>query len=418
MSGFRRDAQGAACFGRTTVRELLERAGLPTPVYVYDLAAIRKTATEMTAALGAQPHVLAYAVKANSAGSIVRLLAELGVGADVVSGGELELVRRAGVAPRKIVMSGVAKTDEELDRAIAEDILAIQVESAEELERVAARARAAGTRARVAIRVNPGIEIDSHAHIATGHDEAKFGVLRADVPAAFDRIDRESESLALVGLSVHVGSMMATPEPYRNAALTITELARVRQAKTGSLEYIDFGGGIGIDYGNAPCEPPAAFAGVARAVLRDAGLSDLMLVMEPGRCLVGPYGLLVARVVGTKVTARGRFLLLDAGMNDLIRPALYGARHRVEPLDWAPGATEYRVVGPVCESADDFGSHAIGDRVPEYVVLRDAGAYSFSMASEYNGRPLPGEIFVDDGALVSVSPGPGREDWIARRLRA
>src|SRR5690606_16419987 len=234
-----------------------------------------------------------------------------------------ELARRAGVPARKIVMSGGAKTNDEIDRAIAADILAIQVESAEEIERIAARARATGTRARIAIRVNPGIEIDSHAHIATGHDEAKFGVLRAEVPAAFERIDGEPEHLALVGLSVHVGSMMATPEPYRNAALTITELARARRQKSGSLEYIDFGGGIGIDYGNAPCEPPAAFAAAARTVLRDAGLSDLMLVMEPGRCLVAPSGVLVAKVVGTKVTARNRFLLLDAGMNDLVRPALY-----------------------------------------------------------------------------------------------
>lgn len=418
MFGFRRNAQGAACLGRATVRELVESADVGTPVYVYDLDAIRQTALSLKSALESTRHLVAYALKANSAGSVVRTLAEAGVGADVVSGGELALARAAGIPPERILMSGVAKTDRELDRAIGEGIFGIQAESVEELERLVARARALGRRARVSIRVNPGVEIDSHAHISTGHARAKFGVAVSDLPAAFARIDAAPEALSGVGLSVHVGSMMTEPEPYRRAARGLAELARARRSTSAALEYVDFGGGIGVDYGKGAVVPPADFARVAREVTSELGLSDLTLVMEPGRCLVAPHGVLVARVIGEKRGASGRFLLLDAGMNDLLRPALYGAHHRIEPLDWEPGDEVARVVGPVCESADDFGAHPLGERVPELVVIRDTGAYGFTMASEYNARPLPAEVFVRDGRIVSVSRSPGEDAWVTRRLSA
>jgi diaminopimelate decarboxylase len=418
MFGFRRNAQGVACLGDASIRDLVASSGLETPLYLYDLDAIRRSAEELDAAFGPAPHLVAYAVKANSAGSILRTVSSAGLGADVVSGGELSLALALGIAPRRILMSGVAKTDREIDRAIAEQIFGIQIESVEEIERVAARARAQGRRARVSIRVNPDVRIDSHAHISTGHEQAKFGVALADVPSAFARIDREPAALAAVGISVHVGSMMSTPEPYRRAARGVAELAVMRRGRSTSLEYVDFGGGIGIDYGQGECEPPAAFARAARDVQAEFGLSDLMLVMEPGRCLVAAHGVLVAKVVGAKVTRTGRFLLLDAGMNDLIRPALYQAHHRVEPIDFPPGDATWRVVGPVCESADDFGTHPLGERIPDLVVLRDAGAYGFSMASEYNGRPLPAELFVSEGRIVSASRSPGETAWVARRVSA
>ena len=418
MLGFRRNAQGAACLGRSTVRELLASAATSTPAYLYDLDAIRQTAEDLEAALGPEPHLVAYAMKANSAGTILRTLRAAGLGADVVSGGELALALAAGFSPDQIVMSGVAKSDAELDQAIGAGIFAIQAESVEELERVAARARALGRRARVSIRVNPDVEIDSHAKISTGHKYAKFGVPLADISRAFASIDREPELLAGVGISVHVGSMMAKPEPYQRAARSVAELVRARRATSTTLEYADFGGGIGIDYGGAPAEPLAAFARAARQVMKEQGIADLKLVMEPGRSLVGAHGVLAATVIGTKHTPTGRFLLIDAGMNDLVRPAMYGANHRVEPADWEPGAGDWRVVGPVCESSDDFGTHAIGERAPELVVLRDAGAYAFTMASEYNARPLPAELFVSDGAVVSVSASPGVASWVERRLKA
>lgn len=404
--------------GEVPIRELLVRSRIETPAYFYDLDAIQAGARALKAALSGAPHLLAYAVKANSAGSVLRTIAREGLGADVVSGNELELVLAAGFRPELVVMSGVAKTDAEIDLAIASGIRAIQTESVEEIERVAARARAVGRVARIAVRVKPSVDIDSHAHIRTGHDDAKFGVALADLPAAFARIDAAPDALLHVGLSVHVGSMLASVEPYLESANVLAGVARARRAQAPGLEYVNFGGGIGIDYGGRPCEPPPRFAEAALGLLKEAGLSDLTLVLEPGRALVAPYGVLVARVVQPKISGDRRWLMIDAGMNDLIRPALYSAHHRVEPLDWAPGGTTFRVVGPVCESSDDFGTHPIGDRIPDYVVIRDAGAYGFVMASEYNGRPLPAEVFVAGGEVVSVSPSPGGKAWIERRLSA
>lgn len=418
MPGFRRNAQGQALLGETVLSDLLLRPDVTTPAYVYDLDGIHDTARQIELAFGNQPHLVAYAVKANSAGSVLRTLARGGLGADVVSGGELELALGAGVPADRIVMSGVAKTDAELDYAISVGIAALQAESSEEIARITTRARSLGRLARVALRINPGVEIDSHSHIATGHDAAKFGVPAAEVPAALALIDAEPDALVAVGLSTHVGSMMAAPDPYRKAARLVCELARARLASGQSLEYVDFGGGIGVDYGTQPCAPPADFVRAALATLHEAGLGHLRLLMEPGRALVAPFGVLLSRVVQRKVTGTRRWLLLDAGMNDLLRPALYAARHRIEPLASPPGEREWRVVGPVCESSDDFGSHPLGDEVPEHVAIRDAGAYGFVMASEYNGRALPSEVFLSGGQVVSVSASPGRSAWIARRLSA
>jgi diaminopimelate decarboxylase len=415
-AGFGR-RQGRATLGGTPLADLLEQAGLPTPAYFYDLAAIRERVQLLDQAFGDRPHLIAYAVKANSAGSIVRTVAAAGGGIDAVSGGELRLARAAGVAARKIVLSGVAKRDDEIDLALNEDILAIQSESVGELSRIAARARALGRRARVSMRVNPSVEIDSHSHIATGHDAAKFGVARRDLADAYELLKREEAHLQLVGVSTHVGSMLRKPDAYLSSANVVCDIAEQALAQGHGLQYVDFGGGFGIDYGGAPAAPPHEFARVALELLKQRGLAELMLVVEPGRSIVGPFGVLVSRVVQHKQSGARSWVMLDAGMNDLMRPALYGARHRIEPMESAPGTIEHQVVGPVCESTDDFGVHALGE-VPTHVVIRDAGAYSFSMASEYNARPLPAEIFVDQGRIVHKSPSPGVDDWIARRLRA
>jgi diaminopimelate decarboxylase len=179
---------------------------------------------------------------------------------------------------------------------------------------------------------------------------------------------------------------------------------------------VDFGGGFGVDYGGRPCSPPEAFVAAALSVLREASLDDLTLVIEPGRALVAPFGILLTRVVQSKVTGERRWLMLDAGMNDLLRPALYAAHHRVEPLERAPERGQWRVVGPVCESSDDFGFHEIGERVPDLMLIRDAGAYGFVMASEYNGRPLPAQVFVSNGRAQAVIPSPGLDAWLSRQL--
>jgi diaminopimelate decarboxylase len=423
--GFRRNAQGLLTVSGTSLEALLSpligsvsgASRIGTPAYVYDLDGLEARARDLETSFGPAPHVTAYAVKANTAGTIVRAFARAGIGADVVSGAELEVALGAGIEPRRIVMSGVAKTDAELELAILRDILAVQVESVEEIERLAARARAVGKHARLGLRVKPGVSIDSHAHVATGHDAAKFGIAKSDLGAAWEHVDRHPE-LSAVGVSSHVGSMLRDVEPYLAAARVLCDVVKARLGGGHALEYIDFGGGYGIDYGGAPAPEPSVFVRAALELLRTEGLSALKLVIEPGRSLVGPFGVLVARIVQTKQSSERRWVMIDAGMNDLIRPALYGAKHRVELLGAAPADPEWRVVGPVCESSDDFGAHPLGHAPAGLVALRDAGAYGFVLASEYNGRPLPAEVFVSGGRVVHVSPSPGRESWVKRRLEA
>ncbi len=418
MTGFRRDAQGVATLGGASLSELWKSTGLGTPAYFYDLDGMAQSGRELVAAFSGHPGLVAYAIKANSAGTVVRTLAAAGTGADVVSGAELEVALGAGIVPSKIVMSGVAKADWELDLAIGRGIFAIQIESVEEVARVAARAKAAGKVARVSLRINPGVEIDSHAHIATGHDEAKFGIARADIGAAWSALEREPSTLAPVGVSTHVGSMMSEPSAYLSAARTVCEVARARRSAGRALEFVDFGGGFGIDYGGKPSAPPASFVRAALELMAELELTDQKLVIEPGRALVGPYGVLVSSVLQSKQSGERRWLMIDAGMNDLIRPALYGAKHRIEPLERAPSQPGWRVVGPVCESSDDFGEHPLGETAPSAVAIRDAGAYGFVMASEYNGRPLPAEVFVSGGAVAKISASPGRAAWVQGRLEA
>ncbi len=418
MVGFGRNEKGQACLSGTPLVELLAEARTGTPAYVYDLDAIADTAGRLVASMGDPRHVVAYAVKANSAGSIVRAVAGAGAGADVVSGAELEVARACGIPPERIVMSGVGKTDTELDLAIRSGILAVQAESVEELARLAARARAASARVRVALRINPSVLADTHSHVATGHDDAKFGIALSDIGAAWERIDGAPDALEGVGVSTHVGSNLASPEPYRKSATAVCAVAKARAAQGKPLSYVDFGGGFGIDYGTRPVEAPEQFVRSALGLLRDEGLGDLKLVVEPGRVVVGPHGVLVARVVQSKRSGSRQWIMVDAGMNDLLRPALYQAHHRVEPLERAPGGDSWRVVGPICESADDFGSHPLGAEPPEAVVVRDAGAYGFAMASQYNGRALPSEVFVASGRVGAVSQSAGAVNWIRSRLSA
>ncbi|HMR04295.1 MAG TPA: diaminopimelate decarboxylase [Polyangiaceae bacterium] len=418
MPGFDRSAQGHAQLGGTPLSKLLAESKQATPVFLYDLDAIAASTRALVLAFGATRHVVAYAVKANTAGSVVRAVVEAGGGADTVSGGELAVALGAGAPPDRIVMSGVAKLDWELDRAIAAGIRAIQLESVEEIARVAARAKAAGKRARVSVRVNPDVNIDSHAHIATGHDEAKFGIVRSDLGATWDTLAAHAAELELAGVSTHVGSMLATVGPYIESAQVVCDIARDWRARGAKLDFLDFGGGFGIDYGKGPVTPPADFAKASCALAEKAGHGDLCLIVEPGRALVASHGVLIARVVQEKRSSARRFCLVDAGMNDLIRPALYQARHRVEPLDRAPSPPAAQVVGPVCESADDFGLHELGDPLPELVVIRDVGAYGFTMGSAYNGRPLATEVFVRGGKVVHVSAARSVDAWVQSRLDA
>jgi diaminopimelate decarboxylase len=417
MSGFARDAAGRATFSGTPIGALLDGAAVATPAYVYDLDAIADEAKAMVQALGDARHLVAYAVKANSAASVIRAIVGAGAGAEVVSGGELELALGAGVPRERIITTAVAKTDAELDLAIARGIRSIQMESVEEIPRVAARARALGVVAPISFRVNPSVSVDTHAHVATGHEKAKFGIPIADLGAAWERADLEA-SVRVIGVGAHVGSTLKVVDSYLSAATVTCGVARARLATGKTLEFVDFGGGFGIDYGGSPVPRPAEFLRAAVALAASEGLGALGIIVEPGRSMVAPHGVLVASVVQEKQTRTTRWAFIDAAMNDLIRPALYGARHRIEPLDRLPSGPEWSIAGPVCESADAFGDHGLGETAPSRVVIRDAGAYGFVMAGEYNGRPLPAEVFVLGGAVHHVHPSPGRDAWVKSRLEA
>lgn len=402
-------------------------ARIGTPSYVYDLDGMAAEARELEAAFDSAPHLIAYAVKANSAGPVVRTLVGEGCGADVVSGAELLLAMRCGVSPERLIFSGVAKTDDEIDLAIGVGevgIRAINVESAEEIPRVAARASAQGRVARINLRINPAVdakEIGTHSYITTGHDAAKFGVPLASLGDAVAALDASRGTVRLVGVAAHAGSQMTSLDGYLASARTVFDTAKHLRDRF-ALELVDTGGGFGIDYGAGCPVRPADFIRAVRSLQRDAGLGGLALYCEPGRALVGSHGVLLARVIQRKVRPGDpphRWLMIDAGMNDLIRPALYQARHRVVPvtLDDSVSLVPYRVVGPVCESSDDFGVHELPDvdmRDGE-VALLDVGAYGYSLASRYNGRALPAEVFLRGGGIATVHPRKAITDWVDDR---
>jgi diaminopimelate decarboxylase len=417
-----RDSRGAI-FGGLWLDGLFRSGIAQTPAYVYDLDAMVDTAQALALGFDAAPHLIAYAMKANSAGPVVRALARAGCGAEVVSGGELAVAIACGISPDDILYSGVGKLDHEIEQAIGagdRGILAIQMESVEEIERVEARAAALGRRAKVSIRINPSVAANTHAGIATGHDEAKFGIARGDLNAAWAAIGR-SPHLELVGVSCHIGSQLTETGEYLAAAEILLGIAVARQVARPSLSFIDFGGGFGADYGAGCKATPADFARGAARLLEQSPLRGLRLVVEPGRSLVAPHGVLCATVIFSKrsTTEAGeqRWLIIDAGMNDLVRPAMYNAHHRIEPIDRSPNpnAPLYRVVGPVCESSDDFGAHPF-EVPPERVLIRDAGAYGFTMASEYNARSLPAEVFLRGGRVFAVSEAGSVQAWVARRV--
>jgi diaminopimelate decarboxylase len=410
-------------------------SALGTPTYVYDLDAIAAEAEALRAAFDGSAHLVAYAVKANSAGPIVRSLAQAGCGADVVSGAELALALACGVPPDGVLFSGVAKRDCEIDAAVLAGecgIGAIQIESVEEIARVAARARAASRIARVSLRVNPAASLEAlatHTHIATGHDEAKFGIPLEDVSVAI-ALAGDCPSLALVGMSTHVGSQFTSTDAYVGAARTLFELVReIRAGRGRGIRFVDTGGGFGVDYGDGCAATPAQFVRETLALQRSFGLGDLSLTVEPGRALVAAHGVLLASVIQHKVTphgpptpsvgggARRRWLMIDAGMNDLLRPALYQARHRIVVTVGAAGGAgvPWRVVGPVCESSDDFGEHLLPLDPPWGVAILDAGAYGYTMASRYNGRALPAEAFVKGGRVVASRAREAERAWVDDR---
>lgn len=385
-----------------------------TPCYVYGAAFVRSQFRGLREALAARPALICYAVKANSSQALLRLLAHEGAGADIVSGGELQRALAAGFAPRVIVFSGVGKRDEEIDAAIDADIRAIHAESIEELERIAARARARGTVARVALRVNPDIDPDTHPYLATGLRETKFGIAMRDALAVAERVIAEP-ALRLVGLACHIGSQIMDAAPFLAALGRVRELIAALQERT-KLEYIDLGGGLGIPYGVD--EPRVDVKTFGAELVRALADLDLELVLEPGRYLVGNGGVLLTRVVNGKESGGKSFVIVDAAMNDLIRPALYEAYHAIVPAT-LPSAETPRiradVVGPVCECGDFFARDREMARPAsgELLVILSAGAYGMTMASNYNSRPLAPEVLVGGGSFAVTRPRRSVAELIA-----
>lgn len=423
-----RRPDGVLELGGVSLLDIARDEALGSPAYVYDLDGMASEARDLERAFEGEPHLVAYAVKANSAGPVVRALVAEGCGADVVSGAELALALGCGVPPEKIVFNGVAKTDAEIDQAIhAGDrgIGALQLESVEEIARIVARAKVHDRTVRVSMRINPGVDaeaIDTHSYIATGHDDAKFGIALSSIAAALEEIGKSS-SIELVGIGSHVGSQFTSTDAYLASARSLFGLVRDLAGKV-ALRYVDTGGGFGIDYGDGCPVRPGDFVRQTRALKAEMGLGHLALYCEPGRSMVGAHGVLVSRVVQRKVAAgQRRWTMIDAGMNDLMRPALYQARHRIVPLflaaTWAAdGAAPYKVVGPVCESSDDFGVHELPDGHVEAVAILDAGAYGYAMASRYNGRSLPAEVFLRGGRIEASTPRVGQDAWVQDRLNA
>ncbi len=403
-------ASGLTCDG-IPLAEIASRAG--TPTFVYSAASIRAAWQRFDAAFAGVPHALHYALKANSTLAVIRLLRELGSGADANSGGELEVALRAGFAPDRLVFTGVGKTPGEIERAVSLGVKAINAESLGELERIDTIARARGVRAPVALRVNPDIEAGAHPHISTGRRTNKFGV---PIELAREHYRRMvgMPGLRPVGVHVHIGSQITDLAPLRHSAEAVVEVVRELAEDGIALEHIDLGGGLGVSYEGTAGPTPDDYAA---AVLPVVGPTGLTVLLEPGRVIVAPSAVLLARVIDVKQYFDGRvFAVLDAGMTELLRPALYGAYHRIEAVQPRPGAAlATDVVGPLCESSDVLGRNRklppleVGD----LVVVHDAGAYGSAMASTYNRRPLPCEVMVDGGNWEIVKRRQTIEEMVA-----
>src|SRR4051812_34642704 len=362
------------------------------------------------------PHTLHYALKANSTLAIARLLRGLGAAADANSGGEIEVALRAGFTPAEIVFTGVGKSDSELDRAIALGVRSINAESEGEVNRIDALATARGATARVAVRVNPDIDALSHPHISTGRRNNKFGVAIEDARDMCLRM-RDRRGIRIVGLHSHVGSQITQLEPLERAARALATLACELRGAGIEIEHLDIGGGLGIPYEGQSVPSAADYAAAVLPIVRETGLA---LILEPGRYLVGQAGVLLTRVVDIKPQAGGKlFVILDAGMTELMRPMLYSAYHRIEPVSAGTGPEAIvDFVGPICETTDTLGKDrrlpqpAVGD----LMAVFDAGAYGSVMASNYNRRPMPAEVLIRDGQAALIRRRQTIDDLVALEL--
>jgi diaminopimelate decarboxylase len=373
-----------------------------TPLYVYSTATLTRHWKVLEKSLSGLRHLLCYAVKANSNLAVLSLFARLGSGFDIVSGGELYRVLRAGGDARKVVFSGVGKHDDEIAFALESGIRVIDVESAGELARVSIVARRLGRKAPIALRVNPAVDPKTHPHIATGLRESKFGVSPEEALRLY-ALAAKDDALAIKGVAMHIGSQITDVAPFLEAIAKVLALVKELAAQGIRVKHLDVGGGLGISYRDEEPPHPDAYGAAVKDALRGF---DGEVLLEPGRVLVGNAGVLLTRVLYRKKNGRREFVVVDAAMNDLVRPAFYGAHHDIELVGDPAGRKEIvaDVVGPVCESSD-FLARKRRQPAPEagdLLCIRSAGAYGFAMSSNYNARPRAAEVLVDgDRALLA-----------------
>jgi diaminopimelate decarboxylase len=389
-------------------------ASVGTPLYVYSTATMCRHVAALRSALeGLADPLIAYAVKANPNSAVIATLAKAGLGADVVSGGEYRRAIAAGVVPDKIVFSGVGKTEEEMARALAGGLYQFNLESLAEAEMLSAVATAMGRAAPVGFRVNPDVAAGGHAKITTGSAENKFGIAIGEAVAAYARI-AILPNLKVQGVAVHIGSQLTSLEPLERAFTRVGELIAELRAAGHQISVADLGGGLGVPYDPGQPAPPSP-ADYGGMVKRIAGGWNVRLVFEPGRLIVANAGVLLSRVIRVKPGATDPFVIVDAAMNDLMRPALYDAWHRIEAVRPRGGQRTANVVGPVCETGDTFATGRRMDEVEpgDLVVFRTAGAYAAAMASTYNSRPLTPEVLVDGSRWAVVRPRVDIDQLIA-----
>lgn len=410
--------EGQLCCEDVPLTRIADEVG--TPVYVYSSATLERHYRVFDEALAGIDHLICYSVKANSNLGVLQLLTGLGAGADIVSGGELFRVLRAGGDPKKIVFSGVGKTEDEMRQALEAGILAFNVESSSELVALDRVAGAMGRTAPVSLRVNPDVDAQTHPYISTGLKKNKFGIERS-VAVEVYRQARDLPNIEVVGIDCHIGSQLTKTEPFRDALDRLVALVEELRAEGIEIRTVDIGGGLGIPYGqeDEPEPPsPAEYGEAVRAALAPLAERGLTLICEPGRVIAGNAGALLTRVLYRKEGEEKRFVIVDAAFNDLLRPAFYGSHHPMKPVleDASRAAETVDVVGPICETGDflarDRELPAL--REGELLWVGAAGAYSFTMASNYNTRPRAAEVLVRGDSYHVVRERETLEDLVAR----
>ncbi|MCX8028288.1 MAG: diaminopimelate decarboxylase [Thermodesulfovibrionales bacterium] len=383
-----------------------------TPVYVYSHATLTRHVIAYQDAFKDIPHIICYALKANSNGAIINLFSKMGCGADIVSGGELFRAIKWGIKPKNIVYAGVGKTPEEIEYALKKNILMFNVESPEELIQIDEIAGKMGKTAPVALRINPDIDPQTHPYISTGLKKHKFGIAIED-GIKYYRMARDLRHVRIVGVHKHIGSQLTKVEPFVDALKRILLLVDDLHKEGIHIRFIDIGGGVGITYNDEEPPHPKDLAKRVIPLLKDRNIT---LILEPGRSIVGNAGILITKVLYLKKGVDKQFVIVDAGMNDLIRPSIYGAYHKIQPVIKKDGSHKIvaDIVGPICESGDFFAKdrEIQGVKSGDYIAIMSAGAYGFSMSSNYNSRPRPAEVMVKGNEYAIIRKREGLKDLI------